>query len=709
MADRDILKKIGTGVYAGIDESLFGIPDYLLSKANKEAYDKFKAYRKGEGATAEKIGDVASILGDIAMIPLGGAGLAKIGGKLGLKGAKTAAKTAAKNAAKKAAANAAKRGVLGTVGAMAQAGKSAVPALGMLGKAGKAAAFGAARAGAETGFRSVINPDAEERDALRQNIGMAALLGAAGGGIGGGISWLRNVSKGGKLDPAVSRKITDELREANAMDTLQEMGIGRGYKRNLNKMMKNASEEYIMEDAQELAKTARNIWDDATRQGLDFPDLVKEAREKLGREYNKIYSAASANHKAIKDAVSASVVDGLTTGGKVDPAKLTGDLWKEILRKMYDTDGETQGKIDNLFQTVSARIKSAGNARTLNDIGDYVENQLRKIDPTMNPREIGSIAKGIRDSVFDAVEKNGGEALRDVNRRYRHLQTILDSLAFEAKRTMGQNYANAADGLANQLVSGNAINNLLTGAVVGGGTLAGGGDWKDAALATAVGVGAAPLAQKMLRGTMSKGISAGTKFAREAAATALDGGALDKAAKIANSKKGEMLTRAITKGGTYYGRGKDIPDESEYSDEQRQAMANEMFDERLAQRLAMVEQYNRDYPEYAIDLDEARRILEQQRAAWISKEGTLARIGDKNLSKLVNAADMLRAGATGQEAFYALRQLGLSEKEAEQAQAQLEGYHSKAFRDSFIRKLVEEQAATSLTPESYDIIKGGLV
>ena len=706
MADRDILKKIGTGIYAGVDEFLFGIPDFLLSKANKEAYDKFKAYRKGEGATAEKIGDIASILGDIAMIPVGGAGLAKIGGKLGLKTAKTAAKTAAK----KAAANAAKRGALGTVGGMAKAGVAAVPRLGALGKMGKAAAFSGARSAGETAFRSFINPDAEERDALRQNIGMSAILGAAGGGIGGGLSWLRRVSKGGDLDSAVSRKISDELREANAMDTLQEMGIGRGYKRNLNKMMKNASEEYIMEDAQDLAKTARSIWDDATKQGLDFPDLVKEAREKLGGEYNKIYAAASANHKAIKDAVSSSVIDGLTTKGKVDPSKLTGERWKEVLRKMYDTDGETQGKIDKLFQTVSARIKSAGNARTLNDIGDFVENQLRKIDPTMNQREIGSIAKGIRDSVFDAVEKNGGEALRDVNKKYRHLQTILDSLAFEAKRTMGQNYSNAADGLANQFVSGNVINNLLTGAVMGGGTLASGGDWRDAALATGMGLGAGMIAQPLLRAGASKGISAATKFAREAAATALDNGALDKAAKFANSRKGAMLHRAATKGGAYYGRGnKDIPDESEFSDEQRLIMANEMFDERLAQRLAAIEQYNRDYPEYAVDLDEARRILEGQRAAWTSKEGTLARIGDKNLTKIAAAADLLRAGAGGQEAFYAFRQIGLSEKEAQAALSQLERYHSKAFRDNFIRKIVEEQAASSLSPESYDIIKGGLV
>ena len=309
-----------------------------------------------------------------------------------------------------------------------------------------------------------------------------------------------------------------------------------------------------------------------------------------------------------------------------------------------------------------------------------------------------------------AHEFEGGEALRDVNKKYRHLQTILDSLAFEAKRTMGQNYSNAADGLANQFVSGNVINNLLTGAVMGGGTLVGGGDWKDAALATGIGLGAGMIAQPLLRTGVSKGISAATKFAREAAATALDNGALDKAAKFANSRKGAMLHRAATKGGAYYGRGnKDIPDESEFSDEQRRIMANEMFDERLAQRLAAIEQYNRDYPEYAVDLDEARRILEGQRAAWTSKEGTLARIGDKNLTKIAAAADLLRAGASGQEAFYAFRQIGLSEKEAQAALSQLERYHSKAFRDNFIRKIVEEQAASSLSPESYDIIKGGLV
>ena len=74
----DLLKKIGTGVYAGIDEFLFNLPDFVLSKVNNDAYKRFKEYRKGEGATAEKIGDIASILGDIAMIPVGGAGLAKI-------------------------------------------------------------------------------------------------------------------------------------------------------------------------------------------------------------------------------------------------------------------------------------------------------------------------------------------------------------------------------------------------------------------------------------------------------------------------------------------------------------------------------------------------------------------------------------------------------------------------------------------------------
>ena len=360
----DLLKKIGTGVYAGIDEFLFNLPDFVLSKVNNDAYKRFKEYRKGEGATAEKIGDIASILGDIAMIPVGGAGLAKIGGKLGLKTAKTAAKTAAKKAAKK--------GIPGII----QAGVQAVPKLGPGGTILKNVGVGALRSGADTLARSIINPDAEEKDALRQNLSTSIALGGLGGGVAGGLGWLRRVSKGGDMAP-VSAKISDELKEANAMDLLQEMGIGRGYKRNLNKTMKNASEEFIMEDAQDLAQTAKKIWNEAAEKGLDFPDMVKNAKEKLSKDYNKIYQAAAENHGAIKSAVRNSVVDGLTTNGKLDPSKLTGERWKEILRKMYDTDAETQGLIDNLFETVANRVDKATTAQSLSSVGDFVENKLR--------------------------------------------------------------------------------------------------------------------------------------------------------------------------------------------------------------------------------------------------------------------------------------------------------------------------------------------
>lgn len=689
----DLLKKIGTGVYAGIDEFLFNLPDFVLSKVNNDAYKRFKEYRKGKGATAEKIGDIASILGDIAMIPVGGAGLAKIGGKLGLKGAKTAAKAAAKK----------------TIPGVIQAGVKAVPKLGAGGTIIKNAGIGAARSAADTWARSIINPDAEEKDALRQNLSTSIALGGLGGGVAGGLGWLRRVSKGGDMAP-VSAKISDELKEANAMDTLQEMGIGRGYRKNLNKVMKNASEEYIMEDAQELAQTAKKIWNEAAEKGLDFPDLVKQAKEKLSKDYNKIYAAAAENHDAIKKAVHNSVVDGLTTEGKLDPSKLIGDRWKEVLRKMYNTDAETQGLIDNLFQTVSARVKGATTAQSLSGIGDFVENQLRKIDPTIGQKEIGSIAKGIRDSVFDAIESNGGEALRGVNKQYRHLQTILDSLAFEAKREMGRNYSNIADSFASQIVSGNVLNNLISGALLGGGALATGNDWKTAALATAGGIGGGTIMQALARKSLSNAISGLNKASRAAAAEVLDRGLLDKAAQFANSKKGKLLSDAASAAGTSIAKTqKEIPQSQQQSDEQRRIMANEMFDERLAQRLAMVEQYNRDYPEYAIDLDEARRILEQQRAAWTSKEGTLARIGDKNLTKLTQAADMLRDGATGQEAYYALRQLGLTEKETEKALAQINGYKSKTFRDNFIRQLLDEQASKTLSPESYQMIAGGLL
>ena len=689
----DLLKKIGTGVYAGIDEFLFNLPDFVLSKVNNDAYKRFKEYRKGEGATAEKIGDIASILGDIAMIPVGGAGLAKIGGKLGLKGAKTAAKAAAKK----------------TIPGVIQAGVKAVPKLGAGGTIIKNAGIGAARSAADTWARSIINPDAEEKDALRQNLSTSIALGGLGGGVAGGLGWLRRVSKGGDMAP-VSAKISDELKEANAMDLLQEMGIGRGYKRSLNKTMKNASEEFIMADAQDLAQTAKKIWNEAAEKGLDFPDLVKEAKEKLSKDYNKIYQAAAENHGAIKSAVRNSVVDGLTTNGKLDPSKLTGERWKEILRKMYDTDAETQGLIDNLFDTVANRVDKATTAQSLSSVGDFVENQLRKIDPTMSQKEIGSIAKGIRDSVFDAIEANGGDALRSVNKQYRHLQTILDAFALEAKRTAGQNYSNIADGFANQIVSGNVINNLISGALLGGGTLATGGDWKTAAFATAGGIGAGTFAQSLARKTLSNAISGLSKGGRAAAAELLDRGALDKLAQIANSKTGKLFSDAAAASGTAIAKtNKDIPQSQQQSDEQRRIMANELFDQRLKEKREQIDAYNRAFPDFAIDPQEAMRILESQREAWTSKEGTLARIGDKNLTKLTQAADLLRAGATGQEAYYALRQLGLSEKETEKALEKIAGYKSKTFRDNFIRQLLDEQASKTLSPESYQMIAGGLL
>lgn len=689
----DLLKKIGTGVYAGIDEFLFNLPDFVLSKVNNDAYKRFKEYRKGEGATAEKIGDIASILGDIAMIPVGGAGLAKIGGKLGLKGAKTAAKTAAK------------KGLPGII----QAGVQAVPKLGLGGTILKNAGFGALRSGADTLARSIINPDAEEKDALRQNLPTSIALGGLGGGVAGGLGWLRRVSKGGDMAP-VSAKISDELKEANAMDLLQEMGIGRGYKRNLNKTMKNASEEFIMADAQDLAQTAKKIWNEAAEKGLDFPDMVKNAKEKLSKDYNKIYQAATENHGAIKDAVKKAVFEDLTENGKINIKSKDVGGWKEIVKRLYDTDPESQAKLDKIFNDLTKKIDDAGDARTLSNIGDYVDNQLRKYDNSISEKTRGAISKGIRDAVFDAIEANGGEALRSVNKQYRHLQTILDAFALEAKRTAGQNYSNIADGFANQIVSGNVINNLISGALLGGGTLATGGDWKTAAFATAGGIGAGTIAQSLARRTLSNAISGLSKGGRAAAAELLDRGALDKLAQIANSKTGKLFSDAAAASGTAIAKTKkEIPQSQQQSDEQRRIMANELFDQRLKEKREQIDAYNRAFPDFAIDPQEAMRILESQREAWTSKEGTLARIGDKNLTKLTQAADLLRAGATGQEAYYALRQLGLSEKETEKALEQMAGYKSKTFRDNFIRKLLDEQASKTLSPESYQMIAGGLL
>ena len=689
----DLLKKIGTGVYAGIDEFLFNLPDFVLSKVNNDAYKRFKEYRKGEGATAEKIGDIASILGDIAMIPVGGAGLAKIGGKLGLKGAKTAAKAAAKK----------------TIPGVIQAGVKAVPKLGAGGTIIKNAGIGAARSAADTWARSIINPDAEEKDALRQNLSTSIALGGLGGGVAGGLGWLRRVSKGGDMAP-VSAKISDELKEANAMDTLQEMGIGRGYRKNLNKMMKDASEEYIMADAQDIAQTAKKIWNEAAEKGLDFPDLVKEAKEKLSKDYKKIYAAAAENHDSIKKAVQGSVVDSLTENGKLAPEKLKGARWKEVLGSVYNTDADTQEKINELFGEVAEKVKNATTAESLTGIGDYVNNRLKQIVPSIPEKEAGSIAKGIRDSVFDAIETNGGESLRSVNKQYRHLQTILDSLAFEAKREMGRNYSNIADSFASQIVSGNVINNLISGALMGGGALATGSDWKTAALATGAGIGGGTLVQAIARKSLSNAISSLNKGGRAAAAELLDRGALDKLAQIANSKTGKLFSDAAAASGTAIAKtNKDIPQSQQQSDEQRRIMANELFDQRLKEKREQIDAYNRAFPDFAIDPQEAMRILESQREAWTSKEGTLARIGDKNLTKLTQAADLLRAGATGQEAYYALRQLGLSEKETEKALEKIAGYKSKTFRDNFIRQLLDEQASKTLSPESYQMIAGGLL
>lgn len=701
MADRDILKKIGTGIYAGLDEFLFNVPDLILSKVNKNAYNKFKEYRKNEGATAEKIGDVASILGDIALLPLGGAGAAKLGSKLGLKSAKTAAKIG------KTAGVQAVKGVVG-------AGKAAMPAMGTIGKIGMTGLKGAARNYGETLARSYINPDDEEKDALKQNIGMSALLGGVGGGLVGGIGSLRKIAKSGNVN-AMSGRIADDLKVANAMDSLKEKGIGSGYRRSLNKTMRNAGEDFIKKDAQELNEVASKLWNEAKEKGLDFSDLVKNAKSTLSAEYDTIYRKAAENHGAIKNAVKNAVFDSVMTDGKIDINKLNGDDWRGVLKtalaKGKYADGGTADEINKIFNKALKDVtENADSAITLTELGDAISGAMQEAGVNLSESGFGKISKGIRDAVLDAISENGGGALKDVNKKYRHLQTILDAGSLETKKEIGKKASTIADSLAAQISGSGVMTSLATGALSGGGTLAAGGDLKDVATASLLGLAGGTVANALVRNQMSDIIARGTMAARGAAADALEKGLLDNLAKAATSKTGGVVSALSKNAGDYIARNKkEIPTESKYSDERRRQMADELFNQRLAAKRAQIDEYNRRFPDFAVNPDDIMRNLEAQREAFTSKEGTLSRIGDKDLTKLARGAELLRAGATGQEAFYAFRQMGLSEKETEKAIVELGKYRSKTFRDNFIKKLLEKQAKKTLSPEAYQYIEEGLI
>lgn len=83
LADRDdIWEQIGTGGWTGVNELLFGLPEWLVKKTNTEAYQDLQRLRE-ENPLAANIGTGAGMLGGM-LVPVGAA--AKVAGK-GLRGA----------------------------------------------------------------------------------------------------------------------------------------------------------------------------------------------------------------------------------------------------------------------------------------------------------------------------------------------------------------------------------------------------------------------------------------------------------------------------------------------------------------------------------------------------------------------------------------------------------------------------------------------
>lgn len=488
------------GGAGAVDEALYGIPEWLLKKVNREGVEKYIKAHEPAYRTGETIGTVGSMF-----LPVPGAGLVK---GLGLAGKVAKGVDTATDIARLADKGSDVARLIKGADTAADVARAAKPATDWL-KLAKTGAFSGA---AEAGVRGVTGEKTPEQ--ILKDITSGAAFGAGGGVLGGAIGkamprLTKEAAKGSEL----AYLGTTDMKARNAMSYLRDMaganakGIGK---------FKAADKA-----RSELVRVGREI-------GAHIPGKMDDAILEHAAAWNKIDDAV----EKLAPEIRASDLYSNAAGTLDLP-----DLYKEFgqdevdafLKQVLEEGTKRQGVANSrgfLSDLVEASY-SPGNVKTGRDAG--IQRMQRKI------------AQGLRSGVDDTVQTIAEKAGLDIDfkklkRDYLPMRALAEA---GAKADITPTRVNLGSPTAEKLA--------VSGALGLGGFASGDKDMdiKDRLARAAIGAGAGALGSRAIGSLATRGIAAASPIANliESAVSKAAPEALERTGALVGGQAGSVISR----------------------------------------------------------------------------------------------------------------------------------------------------------------------
>lgn len=380
------------GGAGAVDEALFGIPEFVAKKINREAAEKYikeheKAYRTGE-----TIGTVGSML-----IPVPGLGLAK-GAAAATKGAKAAATGVKALKAADTAADIAK-GASAAEKMLKIAPKAQTLGRSVAEFAGRGALSGAL----ESGVRGVTSEKTPEQ--ILQDIQGGAAFGAPGGAAGGALT--KGLSSLGKVRPQTGNTFFEDLAgEASKVRKQYSLGSA-GFTK---KYAKQIAKDFSGPGAKGLGRFAKA--DDALTRAAEIID--SEGLAKMGAD-DRYFGQVSKHWQQMNDVTE----------------KALGDTSGENLFNLAFNKGSKE--IQSIAKSGSGKKVEDQLLRLMGEAKDYegINNFKKFLDNEFtdtfrqNVYQKASDAEAARDAV-SIIRRNLDEIITDVAEKSGMDKAIID-------------------------------------------------------------------------------------------------------------------------------------------------------------------------------------------------------------------------------------------------------------------------------------------
>jgi hypothetical protein len=468
------------GGAGAVDELLFGIPEFVAKKIDRQAVEGWIKKNEPAYRTGETVGTVGSMF-----VPIPGLGAIGKAGKVAA-GATKAAKAADVGTDVLRLAKAADvstdiaRGVSGA----AKAAKGAD----FLGDIGRFAKRGAAEGALEAGVRGFTSE--KEAPDILQDIKTGALFGA-GGGVAGGL-----IGKGLKR---AGKRAGDIAGEASKLSDKAIIGMTPLKGRDTNRLLKEVSGP----GAKGLGKFAKR---DFTREAL--ADIIREEKlYKIGAD-DRYFSKVAQNWDNIGKAFEQAYPDA--RGSQI--------LGEALQRATKDLEGIAKMPGGQVAMESLQKIMAEGsNLQGLNNLKSYLQGI---VEDTFKPGALDSNAAKAQRALAQSLKRNIDEMSMDAAQKLgldidftkRKKNYVFDRVLADAiaREDVAPLRVNTGSPTMEKLGMG------LAGATVGGVTGLGGDEPLEDRLKKAAGqaalYGAAGLGGSMLKGATSK--AAGSAIAR---------------------------------------------------------------------------------------------------------------------------------------------------------------------------------------------------